>query len=33
MKVVGPVHVTGAVSAHGTLELVATRAPDPGWGN
>ncbi|TMQ08531.1 MAG: hypothetical protein E6J90_38575 [Deltaproteobacteria bacterium] len=33
MKLVGPVHLTGAIVADGTLEIVATREPDPAWGN
>ncbi|HMG55319.1 MAG TPA: hypothetical protein VK601_17600 [Kofleriaceae bacterium] len=33
LKLVGPVHLTGAVVGDGTLELVATRTPDPAWDN
>jgi hypothetical protein len=33
MKIVGPVHLTGAVVADGTLEIMANREPDPAWGN
>ncbi len=33
MKIVGPVHLRGAIVADGTLEILATREPDAAWGN
>lgn len=33
MKLVGPVHLSGAIVASGTLEILSTRAPDGSWGN